>query len=240
MTDLEHPAGGRRGTIAKGKSMSVRAKALVLAGRFRAWSTRLVADRRGVAAIEFAFIAPLLLSMYFVTMEVSQGIENSKKVSRIGSMVADLITQQQTISQCEVNAIMAIGESILQPYSRSKSTIVVTGITMTDDPSPRALVAWSRKLAEGAISVDEVKDTPTTVPTQLMARNSFLIRVKSDLPYRPVITWAAGQQSTLGLGVMGKIFKNGVFQMSETYYLRPRMSVAIPCADCATPNVKCL
>ena len=58
---------------------------------------RFCSDRRGVAAIEFAFIVPVLLIMYFVTMEASQAIETSKKVSRIGSMVADLITQQQTI-----------------------------------------------------------------------------------------------------------------------------------------------
>ena len=63
--------------------------------KLRAWIARAAADRRGVAAIEFALVAPLLLCMYFVTMEVSQAIETNKKVSRIGSMVADLVTQQQ-------------------------------------------------------------------------------------------------------------------------------------------------
>ena len=52
---------------------------------------RLISDKRGVAAVEFAFIAPLLLCMYFVTMEVGQAIETNKKVGRVGSMVADLI-----------------------------------------------------------------------------------------------------------------------------------------------------
>ncbi len=31
---------------------------------------RFAADRRGVAALEFALIVPLLLMLYFVTMEV--------------------------------------------------------------------------------------------------------------------------------------------------------------------------
>jgi Flp pilus assembly protein TadG len=39
---------------------------------------RLIPDRRGVAAVEFALVAPLLLCMYFVTMEVAQGIEANK------------------------------------------------------------------------------------------------------------------------------------------------------------------
>ncbi|MBE0692234.1 MAG: pilus assembly protein, partial [Aquamicrobium sp.] len=66
-----------------------------------------IADRRGVAAIEFAFIAPLLLMLYFVTMEVAQGIETNKKVSRVGSMVADLVTQQsREISTSDLDPIM--------------------------------------------------------------------------------------------------------------------------------------
>ena len=77
--------------------------------KFRAWIARAASDRRGVAAIEFALVTPLLLCMYFVTMEVSQAIETNKKVSRVGSMVADLVTQQQQITKSELNAIMEIG-----------------------------------------------------------------------------------------------------------------------------------
>ncbi|TIV67834.1 MAG: pilus assembly protein, partial [Mesorhizobium sp.] len=76
---------------------------------------RFCRDRRGVAAIEFAFIVPVLLIMYFITMEASQAIETSKKVSRIGSMVADLVTQQPSVKTADLDAIMKIGTSTLQP-----------------------------------------------------------------------------------------------------------------------------
>ena len=39
-----------------------------MAARLAQW----ISDRRGVAAIEFALIVPLLLSMYFVTMKKRQ------------------------------------------------------------------------------------------------------------------------------------------------------------------------
>jgi len=188
---------------------------------------RFCADRRGVAAIEFAFIVPVLLVMYFVTMEASQAIETSKKVSRIGSMVADLVTQQNTITKAEIDAIMQIGTTTLQPYNRSTPKIVITAIEVTTDAAPKVQVVWSRKLVAGTPDVDATKGTTTTVPATLKVAGTFLIRVESDLAYEPVITWSADGQQRLGLtSAFNKI------SMGETYYLRPRRSTTIPCGDC--------
>jgi Flp pilus assembly protein TadG len=193
------------------------------------WRTAraLVADRRGVAALEFALIAPLLLSMYFVTMEVAQGIEANKKVGRIASMTADLVTQQQTMSKAELEAIMTIGASIVQPYNRSKPSIVVTAIEITNEDTPQVKVFWSRKLVNGLFSIDAVKGTATSVPPALKVKGSFLVRVDAMLAYEPVITWAAQSKQPLGLTAAF----DGI-SMKETYYLRPRMTQSISCSDC--------
>ena len=193
---------------------------------------RFRSDRRAVAAIEFALIVPLLLSMYFVTMEVAQGVEANKKVARVGSMVADLVTQQQVTTVAELNAILSIGESTLQPYNRSKPSITITAIEITDETTPEVKVAWSRKLVNGATSAGAAKGSPTTVPNSLKIQGSFLVRVESALSYEPVITWTSSEQEASGLNVMGRIFEDGVLKMKETYFLRPRMSNTIPCSDC--------
>ena len=114
---------------------------LLTRARDRLW--RLFSDSRGVAAVEFAFVAPLLLMTYLASMEIALAVETSKKVGRAGSMVADLIAQQPTINKEEIEAIMAIGESILQPYNRSEPAIVVTAIAISkvDTEGHRRLVA---------------------------------------------------------------------------------------------------
>jgi Flp pilus assembly protein TadG len=188
----------------------------------RFWS-----DRRGVAAVEFAFIVPILLIMYFVTMEASQAIETSKKVSRIGSMVADLVTQQPTIVKADLDAIMKIGTSTLQPYNRSIPDITITAIQVTTDATPKVLVVWSRKVVNGVYGVGAAANSTATVPATLKVAGTFLIRVDSNLGYKPIITWSAGSQQQLGLT---SAFNN--ISMGETYYLRPRRSLTIPCSDC--------
>jgi len=189
---------------------------------------RLGRDQEGVAAIEFAFIALVLLITYFMTMEVSQGLEVSKKTGRIAIIVGDLVTQQQSINKADLDAIMRIGEAVIQPYARSKPSIYVTAIEITDEDAPKAKVAWSRKLVGGAASSDlPAGSIVTTVPDTLMIRGTFLIRAESKLEYTPVVVWSAGDGASFG---MKSAFDK--LDMSDRYFLRPRMSQKVVCNDC--------
>jgi Flp pilus assembly protein TadG len=194
-----------------------------LLGRLR----RFRGDRSGVAAMEFALVAPMLLVLYFVTMEVAMGIEANKKVGRVASMVADLVTQQPEMSRSELEGILRIGESIVQPYNRTPLNIVVTAIEVTDETTPKVKVVWSRQINNGNFNQDAANGTITEVPDKLKIKGTFLIRVESKLDYLPVIAWTADQKTTLGLT---SAFSN--IDMHEQYYLRPRMSNTIPCPTC--------
>jgi len=185
-------------------------------------------SRRGVAAIEFAFIAPVLLVLYFMTMEVSQAIETNKKVGRAASMIADLITQQPTTSTSELDAIMQIGAATIQPYNRSKLSIYTTGIDISKDL--KSTVAWSRRMVDGGTPGPDPILGPgdsIPIPAELKIPGTFLVRVQTALNYRPVITWSTNAKQTLGLlSAFDKI------DMSEQYYLRPRMSDTVSCSNC--------
>ncbi|MDN5928631.1 MAG: pilus assembly protein [Hyphomicrobiales bacterium] len=197
---------------------------------FGATAKRLARSRQGVAAVEFALIAPILLTLYFVTLEVSHAIETNKKVGRAASMIADLITQQPKMTTGIMDPIMQIGEATLQPYNRSRLAVHVTGIQISNDETPTVTVAWSRRMTDtGSTGSDpaEKAGDPTTVPDELKIPGTFLVRVQTTLDYRPIIAWSADAKQTLGL--MGA-FDN--INMSEQYYLRPRMSNAISCDDC--------
>ena len=51
-------------------------------------------ERKGVGAVEFAFVAPLLVLMYIGAVEISVALSVDTKVSRAGNNITlDLITQ---------------------------------------------------------------------------------------------------------------------------------------------------
>jgi len=53
----------------------------------------LMADRRGIAATEFAFIVPIMLVLFFGTVEFSSGIAVDRKVTLMARTLADLTSQ---------------------------------------------------------------------------------------------------------------------------------------------------
>lgn len=199
--------------------------------QFQDKARRFARDRSGVAALEFALIAPLLLALYFVTMEVAQAIEVNKKVGRAGSMIADLVAQMPEIPVSELKGIMRIGEATLQPYNRSDLNITVTAIEVTNDATPKVQVVWEGKLVDGEYDEGVPKGTAVDdLPPTLKIKGSFLIRAESALAYQPIIAWKAVSESAKSAIGLAAAF-NGI-PMKETYYLRPRRSTTIPCADC--------
>ena len=138
--------------------------------------------------------------MYFVTMEVSQAIETNKKVGRIASMVADLVTQQQTTTKAEVDAIMddrPVAAAALQPLDSRRSS------------SPRSRSPTRRRRrsrcsgrassVNGTTSAGAAKGTITTVPAALNTPRVVPRSRREHLDYKPVITWAAADKQPLGL-----------------------------------------
>lgn len=179
----------------------------------------------GAAAVEFALIAPLMIAMYLMTVEITQAIDTARKVSRLADTVADLITQETKTNPDELKAILSIGGQVLQPYRRTAPTVTAEGIQVT---SSGAKVVWAAKFENGRFSMIPVgKNSKAAVPPELDFPDTFVVRAEARLDYRPMITWSAEQKAGLGIGGM---FDS--IQMAEAFYLRPRASTDVKCVGC--------
>jgi Flp pilus assembly protein TadG len=176
----------------------------------------------GAAAVEFALVVPIMLTLYFGTMEFSQGIEVNKKAGRASSLIADLVTQQAVITKSEIIAIANIAAATLQPYNRAQPVVEVVGIQITDAVVPKALVSWSQRVSGGAGSSFLTIGNEISIPSELMIRNTFIVRGGLTVDYYPITTYTITSQSKGRKGI----------GMGEKYYLRPRTSPTITCPTC--------
>ena len=63
---------------------------------------RFAQDRRGVSAVEFAMLLPLMVTLYLGTVEISQGVGIDRKVTLTTRTVADLASQVSSINNSDM------------------------------------------------------------------------------------------------------------------------------------------
>ncbi|MGH6684804.1 MAG: TadE/TadG family type IV pilus assembly protein, partial [Pseudolabrys sp.] len=104
--------------------------------------SRFARDRRGVSAIEFAFVAPLMIGLYLGCAEISDGVAADRKVSLIAGALANLTAQDTAIDDTEMTNILDASGAIIAPFSASNLTMVLSCLKI--DLSGAATVQWSK------------------------------------------------------------------------------------------------
>src|SRR5262245_29539500 len=130
---------------------------------------RFASDRRGVSAVEFAMLLPLMMTLYLGAVEISQGVGISRKVTLTTRTVADLASQVASIANSDMTNMLNASASVIQPYDSSKLKVVVSAVTV--DANGVAKVAWSDTLNGTARGVGST----VTLPTALNVANTTLI-----------------------------------------------------------------
>ena len=181
---------------------------LSLAGKLKAWAS----DRRGVAAIEFAFIAPLMVLFYFGLVELCQAIIAERKTNHVASAIGDLVAQAESTTTSEVSDIFSIGKTIMAPFNTSSLTVKVSDVLMVNN---KPTVQWS----QGSGVKPSKKGDIVTLPTGMTLNNGDGLII-SEVTYQYD-------------SVFHYVLPNAL-PYKEAFYLRPRRSSDVPCADCPT------
>src|SRR4051794_8730140 len=135
----------------------------------RRWARRFARDSRGVSAVEFAVLLPLMLTMYLGGSEVSQAIATSRKVTLVSRTVADLASQSSTITDASMTNILSASAAVVSPYASSHLKVTVSQVKI--DADGNATVAWSDTLGGTQHGVGST----VTLPTALKVANTWLI-----------------------------------------------------------------
>jgi len=70
------------------------------------------ADEDGIAAIEFAIIAPVMIAMYFGLAEIASAISVDRRISHGTNIAGDLATQQPEIKDGDIEEVIAAARQI--------------------------------------------------------------------------------------------------------------------------------
>ena len=102
---------------------------------------RLRADSRGVSAVEFALIAPVILLFYFALTEFCQAQMAQKRVNHVAATIGDLVAQNGQLTRSEVDSFLQAGDLIMAPYPVQTLRLRVSSVIRQNDAYT---VQWSR------------------------------------------------------------------------------------------------
>lgn len=97
-------------------------------------------DCRGIAAVEFGFIAPVMLVMLLGAMEVTRAISVDKRFSLVTSMIADLVAREEELTSDDVKAIYDVAEQVMAPFDVAPLKISIIPVMSSPTDASNTLV----------------------------------------------------------------------------------------------------
>jgi Flp pilus assembly protein TadG len=144
-------------------------------------------ERSGLAAIEFAFIAPLMILLFLGIVEGSNALSVSRRVTLAVNTLADLASQESQLSADQLADLFTGVEQIIA-QGDVDATIKISSLVVDPD-TDTVVVSWSRDNAGGApyaagSSYDGLADA------SLLDESSSIIVAELDYHYSPPLTKA--------------------------------------------------
>jgi Flp pilus assembly protein TadG len=165
----------------------------------------LAGDERGVSAVEFAMLLPLMLTLYLGAVEVSQGVGADRKATLTARTICDLVSQVASVSDSDMTNALNAAASVMVPYPVGNLKVTVTSVKI--DAAGKATVDWSDTLNGTARG----KGSTVTLPAALNVPNSSLIWSEVQYTYKPVVGYVV----------------TGTMTLKDQIYMRPRLSESV-------------
>lgn len=185
----------------------------------RKLANRLQGDNSGVAAIEFALIAPIMFFMLVGTVELSQAITVDRRVTVVASTTSDLVAREDKIKADQIKTYMDVVGVLLAPYDASSLRVTILAVgakskALPTDPEPTdpKKICWKYDHPTTSPSAFNVNDA-YTLPAGIVDAGGSVIVADVSYTYTPLIF---------------SYFIKSAFPLKEKFYLKPRVSNFIP------------
>jgi Flp pilus assembly protein TadG len=183
---------------------------------FTGWR-RLRRDTRGVAAVEFALVVPIVIVVYALGFELAQASTVYRKLTDTTVQLANVTSQYTTTACPDLTNIFGASTQVMSPYDPSPLTIVLSQVKT--DASSNPTVSWSVPYPSTVTPL--TTGAAVVMPAGMASPNSHYILVQTTYTYTPVI----------GGAFMANL------PMSNQVFMIPRESPSIPCTCSSCPAI---
>jgi Flp pilus assembly pilin Flp len=173
--------------------------------------TRFLRDNSGVAAMEFALIAPMLIGMYIGLAELSTALNADRKMSHSASVAGDLATQLETLNAAQTEDLISAVLHVARLKNGDEYAVNIETFERETDGTVKSggLIKYS------AGGLDSFLYDPDDFDEDILPKGTGIVAATVRFRYRP-------------FGFEGGTRRNPLLpaqmDMEETFLLKPRRS----------------
>ncbi len=137
-------------------------KGSLLTAATRRSCQRLCKNNNGMAIVEFAMMLPVLLTFFYGCVELTRYILIAQKVEKFAYTVADVSSQNQTLTLADITALLSASDDVMQPFTFGNSgKVFITSLYRPDGAA--AKVNW-RYTSDSTLAVSSTLGAVDAVP----------------------------------------------------------------------------
>jgi Flp pilus assembly protein TadG len=174
----------------------------------------------GAIAVEFAFVAPVMLGLFFGLNELAFALGVKGDVANLASAGSDLIAQEKSVTGTDMTNVFDALSAMVYPYDATNVHVTISSI-IDNNSITTGKVAWSCTHGGTARSAGD----PYTFPTGVITKGGGGSVIVTEVTYNYTLPVA--------VKIAGVINLNGSYPMTGTFYSKPRRVLQIPLAACS-------
>ncbi len=137
--------------------------------------------RDGIAAVEFALIAPMVMVL-IGSVEIINLVQADRRLENVAASVADVISRDNSIDNTEMNGILGAIEPLMFPDDGTNVDVRITAIMIESTTSAKVIWCDTRGTTFPSIPANEVV---AGLPAGMMRAGTSIVRVEVAYPYIP-------------------------------------------------------
>lgn len=143
---------------------------------------RIVHNQKGIAAVEFALIVPVLMLTYLGATDVTQGLAIDRKLGQVASTVSDLVAQEDGITSAQVHSFFESGLAIMRPFDFERTKLRIT-IVEVDGGAAEVTGATARNWE---IEASNGQNYELPADMRALADGRYLVVANASYDYSPL------------------------------------------------------
>ncbi len=173
-------------------------------------------------AVEFAFIAPVMVGLFFGLSELAAAEGVRGDVVNLASVGADLVAQESSATSSDMSNVFSALQAMLYPYDATNVQITITSV-VDNNTTTGGKVAWSCTQGGTARSAGATYTFPTAAQGVITKGGGGSV-IMAEVNY--------SYSLPVNLSIPGILNLSGPYALSNVFFSKPRKVLQVPLSSC--------